>query len=143
MPMNGYTVGRDVAIDINTPGGLLRLGGVTDFDRKQVTTQVKVRPIGQKPAYLELPDGWDGTMAIERKDSLLDDFIAQLEVAYYAGVEMNGSRITETITEVDGSLTQYRYNGVFWKLDDAGSVKQNDTVKMKLGWCASDRVKMQ
>lgn len=143
MPINGYSVGRDVSVQIFGSGGsIVTFNKITAFDKKQVTSKVTVRTL-KDTQYLEIPEGWDGTISIERTDSNVDDYIATLESNYYAGVNIAAAQITETITEVNGSTTQYRYTGVMFKLDDGGAFEGDKTVKQKLSWCASKRLKVK
>lgn len=144
MPVNGYNVGKDVTLQvIGQTGGLITLGTLTNFDAKQMTKKVESRSIvdGQVRT-LEIPGGWEGTFEIDRSDSAVDDYFAQLEASYYAGQNIPGGIITETIAETNGGITQYRFTNVAMKLDDAGGWKQDDMVKQKIGWSASLRQKV-
>ena len=80
---------------------------------------------------------------VDRSNSAVDDYFAQLESNYYAGLTIGAAQITETITEVNGGITQYRYTGVMLKLDDAGELSGENLVKQKMSWCASKRLKIQ
>lgn len=143
MPMNGFNVGRDVSLDvIGRNGQIASFNLITAFDAKQLTDKVSIRGIDGVVRFLELPGGWDGSFAIARADRVLDDFIADLEDAYYSGANVKASFITETITEPNGSISQWRYEGVMFKLDDAGSWKGNADVQMKLSWVASRKRKL-
>ena len=120
MPLNGFTVGRDVSTNIQTPSGALTLGGLTKFTSKPETTDKKVKLLNGRTKHLIFPDGWVGSFECERQDSTIDDFIAAQEANYYAGQNLLPSTITETINEVSGAVTQYQYVGVIFKLEDAG-----------------------
>jgi hypothetical protein len=138
MPMNGFNIGRDVTLDIvGQDGKIVALNLITTFDAKQMTDKVTIRGLDGHTRFLEIPDGWDGTIGITRGDRVLDDFIASLEENYYAGKDVIGSAITETIREVGGGISQWRYEGIMFKLDDAGAWKGNGDVQQKLSWVAS------
>ncbi|GGH14864.1 hypothetical protein GCM10007036_14450 [Alsobacter metallidurans] len=144
MPVNGFSVGRDIALDIfdaNTRA-TIAINTITDFDRKQRTQRVEVKALNGVVSFLELPQGWEGSIGLERSDRVLDDFIAALEGAYYSGGNVKTASITETITEPDGTVSQYRYEGCVFKLDDAGAWKGDSSVKQKLAWVASKRRKV-
>lgn len=144
MPVNNFNVGRDVAFDLfdaNTRQ-IIRPSIVTGFDSKQMTQRVQVKGLDGVVRFAELPEGWEGTIELERGDSVLDDFIANQEASYYQGANVLAGQITETITEKDGSVTQYRFEGCAFKLSDGGSWKQDAAVKMKLDWVASKRRKV-
>lgn len=143
MPVGGYSVGRDLALDVFTTQGVIRFNTVTGFDSKQMTTKHTVKALDGKNRFLEIPEGWDGTISIERADDQLDSYIANLEAGYYAGLGIGFSQITETITNPDGSISTYRFTDVAFKLDDAGSWTSDKAVAQKLSWCASKRIKVQ
>jgi hypothetical protein len=79
---------------------------------------------------------------VERQDSTLDDFWAQFEANYYAGISEQGMTLTETITEPSGAVSQYRYVEVLLKLEDAGSWEGDKTVKQKASFVAARRLKV-
>jgi hypothetical protein len=142
MPLNGFTVGRDLSVNIQTPNGALPLTGLTKFTAKPDTTDVKVKLVNGRTQHLIFPDGWSGSFEVERVDSTLDDFFANQEANYYAGFDLNSSTITETITETSGVVSQYQFVGVIFKLDDAGDFAGDATVKQKLSFVAEQRIKL-
>jgi hypothetical protein len=144
MAFNNFTVGRDVSVVLfdNTTRAILNVSEVTDFDCKQDTNDIKVKPITGEPVFLKLPDGWSGSLGIERRSPVLDNYIAGLEAAYYSGTNIIGASITETITEPDGTISQYRFTGVAFKMSDGGKFSGDTTVKMKLDFSASRRLKV-
>jgi len=142
MPVNGYSVGKDVSLDITGPNGPLRFNQITEFKSKPETTDLKVKGLDGITKHVRFPDGWSGGFNVERQDSTIDDYFAQLEANYYAGINENPLTITETITEVNGSVTQYRYLGVLLKLDDAGEKAGDKTVKQVISFMASRRIKV-
>lgn len=142
MPLNGYTVGRDVTVTVITPTGPLDLTGITSFASKANTGKSNVNRMDGINDYLRYPNGWSGTFDIDRTSSEVDDYFAELEAAYYAGNNELPATITETTTEVDGSISQYRYVGAMLTYDDAGTKAGNSTVKLKIGFDASRRLKV-
>lgn len=142
MPVNGFNVGRDVSVDINTSTGPLNFGLITKFTAKQDITDKKVKGLDGITRHARFPDGWSGTFDVERQGPELDNFFAQAEDNYYAGVDEQGGTITETITEVSGAVSQFRFLGVLLKYDDAGDWSGDDTVKQKVSFVASRRVKV-
>lgn len=143
MPMNGFTVGRDVSLDIfGSLGNVERFNLITNFDSKQNTSRITIKGIDGVNRYLELPEGWEGTLAITRADARVDNYFAQLEANYYAGSNISAAAITETIQEPGGGISQFRYEGVMMKLDDAGSFQGDAEVKQRISWCAARRRKV-
>ena len=72
----------------------------------------------------------------------LDRYIAQQEATYYAGGNELPSSIDETITEPDGSISQYRYTGVMIQLTDAGDKAGDKTINQSLSFAASRRLEV-
>lgn len=142
MPLNGFTVGRDVTINIRTSTGSLTIPLITEFSKQQKVVTKNVKGLDGKTRSVKFPNGWAGKLDAERQDSTLDDYIAQEEANYYAGQDNPNITITETITEVDGSVSQYQYQGVSLTLSDGGTAKGDDTMKQTLDWEATQRVKL-
>lgn len=142
MPLNGFSVGKDVSTNINTPSGPLNFGLVTSFESKPEYVKKKVKGIDGVTRHVNFPDGWVGSFECEREDSTLDDYVAAYEAGYYAGMDEGASSITESITEVAGNITQYIYIGVQLLLDDAGKWAGDSTVKQKVSFTAQQRIKL-
>lgn len=142
MPLNGFNVGRDVSLDIVSPTGPLEFGLITKFTSKQDITDKKIKGLDGITRHVRFPDGWSGTFDIERQDSTLDDYFAGLEDDYYAGLNEQSCTLTETIEEVNGSVSQYRYEGVLLKFDDAGDKSGDNTISQKLSFVAARRKKV-
>jgi hypothetical protein len=142
MPLNGFSVGRDISLDIIGPSGPLRFNLITGFNSKPDITDQKIKGLDGITRHVRFPDGWSGSFDITRSDSTIDDYFAQLEANYYAGLNEQPITITETITEVSGAVTQYRYLQVLLKLDDAGQWQGDQAVKQKLSFVAARRVKV-
>ena len=137
MPANNFSIGRDVAIDVIGSNGPLRLSQITGFDSKATTIELKVKPLSGPPIFAMIPDGHTGSFDIERVDATIDKYFAQLENNFYSGLNQTSITMTETITEPNGAISQFRYTGVQLKYDDAGSWKQDASVKQKLSFVAS------
>lgn len=138
-----FNTGRDVSIDFVGPAGPVSFSFVTDFDAKQRTKQLDSDCIDGVSRFEEIPTGWEGNVEIDRANRNMDDLIYQLEQQYYGGQTVTECTITETIREVDLSISQWRYTKVRFKLDSAGSWKKDAKVSMKLGWVASFRQRVQ
>jgi len=144
MPVNNFNVGRDMTLQIvGYDGTIQNFTLQTEFGARQDTHQIKIMGMDGTVRFLELPAGWTGTLGTDRQDSILDDYFAALESNYYSGLNIQAATLTETISEVDGSVSQYRYAGVVFKLDDAGTWQGDKQVSMKVSWSASRRLKVQ
>lgn len=144
MPMNGQSVGRDVSVDLMTSRGLLAVPAqaITDFSAQPSTTSTASKGMDGITRYGVFPDGWTGVISIDRMGSQVDDYWAQLEADFYAGVNIQSGTITETIEEPNGGVSQYRYTGVMFDYKDAGTKTPNQLVKLKLNFMAARRIKV-
>ena len=144
MPMNGFSVGRDITLNIiGYDGAIHNFALSTHFDAKMLANKVAIKGLDGVVRYLEIPDGWDGTFTYVKQDDQLDAYFAALEASYYAGNNIPTSSITETIQNPDGSTSQYRFTGVMMRFDDAGAWAGDRDVTLKISWCASRRIKVQ
>jgi hypothetical protein len=142
MPGNGFSIGKDVVLDIITPTGVLRPKIRTGFSSKMETTSLMVRGMDGVMLFDELPAGWTGSFDLDRADSTLDDFFAQRESDYYGGLTSPIVTITETISEVSGAISQYRYTGVALKFEDAGNKGADKVISQKISFKAARRIKI-
>src|SRR5882672_8800541 len=99
MPVNNFTVGKDVSIVIQTPTGALTIPGLTDFTADQVSTDLKSKPLDGEPIFGYIPDGWKLSFKWDRTSPVVDNYFAQLEAAYFAGGNLLGGTVYETINE--------------------------------------------
>jgi hypothetical protein len=112
MPINNMSVGRDLSFSISAPatttGGTastLTINGVTDYEIKPMFTDLKHKDLDGSVLHAAIPDGWQISIRLDREDSTLDDFFAALEVSYFAGSNIQGATIVETIQEATAPLT--------------------------------------
>jgi hypothetical protein len=143
MPVNSFSVGRDISLIINTASGPLSFNLLTGFTSKQDTTQTRIKGLDGKTRYVRFFDGWSGSFHIERRDSTVDDYFVQLEAAYYAGLNEQAASITDIKQEPNGAITVYRYFGVLLDLTDAGNWAGDATVKQAINFVAERRIKVQ
>jgi hypothetical protein len=144
MPINSLSVGRDVVLDIIDPtnGGILAWSSITAFQSRQQTKRLQSIGIDGSNNFAEIPQGWEVSFSLDRSSSAVDDYFATVENGYFTGLNYVGVLVTETISEVDGSTSQYRYENLALKLADAGSKSGDSLVKMKIEGIASRRRKV-
>ena len=143
MPVNGFSVGKDVTLVLVTQSGPLPFNRLTEFAAKMDTVDLKSKGIDGITKHLMFPDGWAGSFMLDRTDPTIDSYFAQYEANYYAGIDRRPASITEIISEPDGSITQWRYLNVFLKYDDAGPWKGDTQVKQKISFVAQTRIQVQ
>ena len=140
MPVNNFSVGRDISLTVVTASGPLSFDLLTDFQSKQDTTKTRIKGIDGKTRWVRFFDGWSGTFKVERRGRTVDDYFSQLEAAYYAGINEQSVSITDIKAEPNGAFSQYRYYGVLLDLDDAGNWSGDATVKQSISFVCERRI---
>jgi hypothetical protein len=142
MAINGYTVGNDIEVDLNTQYGLVSIPKITSFTAKPKYSDSDVTAMSGKTDTLLIPINWSGTVEAEKQDDTIDAFFALVENNYFNGVSITPGTITQTIANPDNSVSVYRFPGVQFKFTDAGKYEGNKTVKQSLEFTAPRRVKV-
>jgi hypothetical protein len=142
MALSNFSVGRDTQLVVIGSSGRIDLSHVTGFEARQLTQSVRVDRLDGKQMGAELPKGWEGSFDIERGNSAADDFISAAEQAYYAGSQPTLGTMYQYITETDGSTSTYQYDSVTFRLSSAGQWKGDASVKQKLDFFASRRLRI-
>ncbi len=137
-----FSVGRDCQVVVLGAYGRVDLEHVTGFEARQATASVRVDRIDGTTLGAELPKGWDGTFELERGNSAAEDLIAQLEADFFAGNNPAAGTLYQYITEVDGSTSTYQFNNVVFKLANAGMWRGDASVKQRLEFFGSTRVRV-
>jgi len=134
-----FSVGRDCQLVVMGPYGRIDLTHVTGFESRQLTAPVRVSRIDGVQLAAELPKGWEGQFELERGSSAVDDFIARIEDAYSNGNSVSPGILYQYVNETDGSTSTYQYDGVVFKLSQAGTWRGDTSVKQRLDFFAGRR----
>lgn len=137
MALTTFSIGRDTQLVVMGPTGRVDLSHVTGFESRQMTSPVRVSRIDGTQLAAELPKGWEGSFEVERGSSTLDDLISTLEQNFYSGGSVAPGMMYQYITESDGSVSTYQFDGVVFKLTTAGVWKGDSSVKQKLEFYAT------
>ena len=142
MSLNQLNFGHAVTVNVISPltGAPLTLTNITDFESKQNTEKINSKPLNSQPIFAHTPNGWTGTFTYDRMDSSIDDFFAQMEAAYWNNSQTFSGTIFEYILELNGTTSQYRYDGVTLTFQDAGKKTSQQKITMKVEFEASQRV---
>lgn len=137
MALTTFSIGRDTQLVVMGPTGRVDLSHVTGFESRQITSPVRVSRIDGTQLAAELPKGWEGSFDVERGSSALDDLISTIEQNFYSGGSVVPGTMYQYITEADGSVSTYQFDGVVFKLASAGVWKGDSSVKQKLEFHAT------
>ncbi|OBR52332.1 hypothetical protein [Paraburkholderia tropica] len=142
MGVNSFNIGRDgsqITI-IDSLAGQVTFNGMISFDSRARTKKLESEQITGGTIFRNVPNGHEGTFEFDRQDGSIEAYFALLEANFYAGATPPSASITQTITELDGTVSQYQYVGVQLDLSDAGAWKGLDKVNPKVGWVASRKI---
>lgn len=146
MPANTFSTGRDcqlVVIGPAGPGGQagrrVDLTHVTGFESHQTTHPIRIDRMDGVHLAAELPKGWQGQFELERGSSAADDFIAGIEQAWHANGQLLGGTLYQYVTEAEGSVSTYQYEGAVFRMSSSGHWRGDQTVKQSLQFFAGRR----
>jgi hypothetical protein len=136
MPAAGRTVGRDltlVIVDPNYNGGMpLAFPVIADSNFRQLAKRLQWIAMDGTNSYAEIPQGWEVSVTIDRADGSVMNYFVQTEANYFTGASTSQLYVSETITNPDGSTSQYRYVQGTAKLTDGGKFAGDDKVQVKI-----------
>ncbi|CAH2603210.1 conserved protein of unknown function [Rhodovastum atsumiense] len=141
MPVAGYSVGRDIKlvfVDENS-GSVVTWPVLASADFRPDFRTLKWVQLDGTHLTAELPAGWTGTFTVERGGPDLMDYAVQAENDYYLGRPSASVYLQQTVTNPDGSVSQYRFTKGAVKLTDAGKwtgdEKVTQTVSVAFSRC--------
>jgi hypothetical protein len=141
LPANEFNIGSDWTIDLFDPlqGGVQTFSLITGFSKRQTTNRVTSRGLDGIRRDYDIPDGWEGTLTFDRASPALDAYFAAREQAHYDGQVIPPCSITETIREVGGGITQWRYENVTLAMSQGGEARGDAKVEMTVDFVSSRR----
>ncbi len=142
MSFTAFSVGRDTQLVVMGPNGRMDLEHVTSFESRQLTQSVRVSRLDGTQLGTELPKGWEGSFELDRGNSVVEDFIASAELAYFTSGTLGTITMYQYINETDGSTSTYQYANVTFKLVNAGMWKGESSVKQKLEFFGVSRTRI-
>lgn len=137
MGLTTFSIGRDTQLVVMGSNGRVDMSHVTGFESRQLTSPVRVSRLDGTQLGAELPKGWEGNFEVERGSPVLDDFISTIEQDFYNGAAAQPGTMYQYVTETDGSVSTYQYDGVVFKLASAGIWKGDTSVKQRLEFFAT------
>lgn len=143
MPAKDFNIGRDITLDIYDPqAGLQRFKLMTTYDSEAQYKHLESHALDGVPRFAAIPYGWKLQFGFDRGSSAADDYFTAQEDNYFNGDPLPEVSITETIREVDGSITQYRYTGVCLYFAKGGTWKGDSLVGQTIEAMCSRRIKI-
>ncbi len=142
MPLNGLTSGIDCKITFTDVNGVENFTIIESFNAKEDATVGKEIGMDGTVRHPKFHQGESGSFSFQRNDAFLDNYIAAQEASYYLGADQLPLTISQTITESDGSVSQYQYTNVVITLEDMGNYSGTEIVKQKVSFMASRKLRL-
>lgn len=137
MAINNLSVGINWTATLITQNGELVIPTITAFDIRPTPVMRKSIPVNQPVIPIVIPNGYTGSLEIDRTNSALENYWTTYELEYYSGINILGGKIVQTVTEPDGSITQMVADKVVFESVDFGRWTGDDFVKQRLNFYCS------
>lgn len=142
MPANEFNIGRDVSLDFVDPAfGVQRFAIKTGWEATPQYDDVSSKGLDGVSRKDAIPNGWTCTMDLDRGSGAVDAYFANREAAYFNNQAVPLATITETIQEVGGGVSVYRYTGCSLK-QGATAWRGNNTTTQRIMVDARRRIKV-
>lgn len=142
MPANEFNIGRDVALDFIDPlFGPQRFAIKTGFESTPQYDDVNSKGLDGVMRSDAIPSGHRLTMDLDRGNGEVDAYFTRREAAYFNNQAVPLVTVTETVQEVGGGVSVYRYTGCSVK-QGATAWRGNTTVTQRIELMARRKIKV-
>lgn len=142
MPVNGLSSGIDHKLVFTDVNGIQQFVIIENFTAKEDAVMDKVISMDGTVRHPKFHEGWSGSFTLERSNNVMDNYIALQEASYYQGTDQLPITITETISEPNGTTSQYQFTGVVITMEDAGNWSGTEIVRQRISFMASRRIEL-
>lgn len=141
---NDFQIGQQVELVLMSPDGtpIKNFGLLTEFAANQPAHEIEVAGInnGGYVASRVAQKRWKGSFSFARTNGMADYLQWIEESGFYGGNKQNYYTINQTIENSDNTLTELQFQGVVLGQFDAGTVRQDADIPMKIEFSAATRV---
>lgn len=149
MSFLGFNVGTDLSVSItnlSTGQNVVLDGRRTSFEEQPTDKLLTSEPIdnGGRVEHRTIPNGWSGSIEVDRKSADFESLHAALEAAYYQGAAPTYFTIQVVKPAADGSSTAvFQHKGVQFHGYKPGTWSRDSIVKARIEFASSERVEIQ
>jgi hypothetical protein len=142
--VNSFNVGRDGAqlTIMDSSFGTVTINGIIRFEAKPAVVKLKSVGIDGRIRYRYVPDGHELSFEIDRQDPTYEQYFAQKEANYYAQLSPAAIFVTWTISNLDGSVSQYQYSDMDAAPEDDGTWEGQAKVTQKFTAQAGRKIQL-
>lgn len=132
--------GRDCSVVVVHPAfGRIQLDNVTGFDPKQDVIKLSTKRLDGVRMTAHLPNGWSGSISVDRGTPSLDIIVAQIEAGWIDSGTYQNCTLYQFIAEAGGTQTVAIFDNVSLTLADAGNWQPDAVTKQRLDFEANRR----
>lgn len=132
--------GRDCSVVLIHPAfGRVQLDNVTGFDPKQDVIKLNTKRLDGVRMTAHLPNGWSGSISVDRGSPSLDILMAQIEAGWIDAGTYANCTLYQFISEAGGTQTVAIYDNVSLTLADSGNWQPDAITKQRLDFEANRR----
>lgn len=142
MAANGLSTGIDHKLVFTDVNGNQQFVIIENFTSKEDAVMDKVIAMDGTVRHPKFHEGWSGSFTLQRSNNVMDNYIALQEASYYLGQDQLPMTITETISEPDGTTSQYQYTNTVIMLEDAGNWSGTEIVRQRISFMASRKIEL-
>lgn len=139
MAADGLASGIDNKISMSDANGIQRFQLIESFTLKEDATIDKKIAMDGTVRHPKFHQGWSGSFMIQREGDFTDAYFASQEANYYLGSDQIPITITQTITEANGTVSQYQLTGVVLTFENAGNYSGTEIVMLSVSFMAARR----
>lgn len=141
---NSFNIGRDGAqlTIVSSLFGTVTINGITGFQAKPAVVKLKSVDITGRIRHRTIPDGHELTFDVDRQDPTYEQYFAAREANFFAGLPPEAIFVTQTITNLDGSVSQYQYADMDLAPEDDGNWKGQDKVAQRFTAQAGRKIQL-
>lgn len=142
MPLDGLTSGIDTKITFTDINGVETFALLESFTSKEDATVDKKVQIDGQVRHPKFHQGWSGSFSIQRNSPFQDAYFAAQESGYYLGLDQIPVTITQTITENNGTVSQWQWSQVVLVFENAGTYSGTEIVMQNVSFNAARRFQL-
>ncbi len=139
MSLDGLTSGIDNKITFTDANGVEHFQLIENFTSKEDATVDKKITMDGRVRHPKFHSGWSGSFSLQRNGNFTDAYFASQEAAYYLGADQLPITITQTITESDGTVSQYQYTSVVLVFESAGNYSGQEISMLNVSFMGERR----
>lgn len=134
--LDGLTSGISHTLVLTDIDGLKSFTNLESFSANENADVQDHTDISGITRHPKLHQGWHGSFTYQRGSNALDAYFANQERNYYQGGDQTNITITESIKELDGTISQFQFTECVLSLTDGGTYSGTTIVKQTVAFKA-------